>query len=250
LITEGVLESSAARAPAAREHDLFTFAFQPIIDAVDREIYSYEALVRGIGGESAATVLGHILPSKLHDFDLRARVVAIQQAARLGVSCRLNLNFLPQSLKTSPQAITSIFKAAATHRFPIERIVLEVTESEVIADAVELGRVLNEFRAQGLAVAIDDFGAGYAGLNLLADFQPDCVKLDMHLVRGIEGHGPRQAIVRAILQACADLGIDVIAEGVETRAESHWFLDAGVRLFQGYLFAKPGFECLPAVQYG
>jgi EAL domain-containing protein (putative c-di-GMP-specific phosphodiesterase class I) len=105
----------------------------------------------------------------------------------------------------------------------------------VIDDAAQLGRALNAFRAQGLAISIDDFGAGYAGLNLLADFQPDSVKLDMHLVRGIDGRGPRQAIVRAILQVCVDLGIDVIAEGVETSAEYQWLLEANVRYFQGYL---------------
>ena len=68
-------------------------------------------------------------------------------------------------------------------------------------------------------------------------------------MRGIERHGPRQAIVRAVIQVCADLGVDVIAEGVETLAEYLWFSEQGVRLFQGFLFARPGFECLPSVQY-
>jgi blue light- and temperature-responsive anti-repressor len=239
---------SALSLSAPADHR-FTFAFQPIIDAVDRQVYSYEALVRGPRGESAATVFQQIAPADLHDFDRRARVLAIAQAARLRVPCRLNLNFLPQSLQTSPDAITSIFEAATAYQFSVERIVLEVTESEVIDDAVQLGRALNAFRAQGLTISIDDFGAGYAGLNLLADFQPDSVKLDMHLVRGIESRGPRQAIVRAILQACVDLGVDVIAEGVETLAEYQWFLEANVRYFQGYLFAKPGFACLPIVRY-
>jgi EAL domain-containing protein (putative c-di-GMP-specific phosphodiesterase class I) len=241
------VKASVTSAPAPQER--FSFAFQPIIDAVDRTVYSYEALVRGPRGESAAAVFQQIGFADLHDFDRRARVIAIELAARLRVPCRLNLNFLPQSLKNGPGAIISLFEAAATYQFPIERIVLEVTESEVIDDAAELGRVLNSFRARGLTISIDDFGAGYAGLNLLADFQPDSVKLDMHLVRGIESRGPRQAIVRAILQACVDLGIEVIAEGVETQAEYRWFLEAEVRYFQGFLFAKPGFECLPSVHY-
>ena len=237
-------------APAALAGQRFTFAFQPIIDAVNRQVYSYEALVRGPGGESAATVLQQVATADLHDFDRRARVIAVAQASRLRIPCRLNLNFLPQSLGASPDAITSIFEAAIAYDFPIERIVLEVSEGEVIDDPVQLGRALNAyFRAQGLTVSIDDFGAGYAGLNLLADFQPDSVKIDMHLVRDIDSRGPRQAIVRAILQACVDLGIDVIAEGVETEAEYKWFLEANVRYFQGYLFAKPGFECLPSVRY-
>ena len=98
-------------------------------------------------------------------------------------------------------------------------------------------------------MAIDDFGAGYSGLNLLADFQPDQIKLDMKLIRGIEWHGPRQAIVRAINQICLDLGIDVIAEGVETELEYAWLASQGIHLYQGYLFAKPGFESFPKVHY-
>ena len=86
---------------------------------------------------------------------------------------------------------------------------LEVTEGEIIADMTHFASLINEYRGLGLKVAIDDFGAGYSGLNLLVNFQPDQIKLDMFLVRGIEAHGPRQAIVRAIDQACRDLGVDV-----------------------------------------
>jgi EAL domain-containing protein (putative c-di-GMP-specific phosphodiesterase class I) len=98
-------------------------------------------------------------------------------------------------------------------------------------------------------LAIDDFGAGYSGLNLLASFQPDQVKLDMELIHGIESHGPRQAIVRAVSQVCYDLGIDLIAEGVETMGEYRWLANAGVRLLQGYVLAKPAFESFPMVNY-
>ena len=98
----------------------------------------------------------------------------------------------------------------------------------------------------GLKVAIDHFGAGYSGLNMLADFQPSQIKIDMKLVGGIERNGSRQAIVRAVVQACTDLGIDVIAEGVESLQEYAWFSEHGVRPFQGYLFTRPGFESLAA----
>jgi len=73
------------------------------------------------------------------------------------------------------------------------------------------------------------------------------IKLDMNLVRGIGHRGPRQSIARAIAMVCNDLGIDVIAEGIETQDEFTWFRDEGVRLFQGYYFAKPAFEALPPV---
>jgi EAL domain-containing protein (putative c-di-GMP-specific phosphodiesterase class I) len=146
-------------------------------------------------------------------------------------------------------SFTSTLAAAARHALPIERLILEVTESEFIADYAHLGQHLNEFRSMGLKVAIDDFGAGYSGLNMPADFQPDQIKIDMNLVRGIASRGPRQAIVRAMVQVCDDLGIDVIAEGVESQEEFAWFVGHGVRLFQGYLFARPGFESLPQAHF-
>ena len=228
---------------------LFSYAFQPIVDVIARKVFSYEALIRGQADEPAFRVLERVPASAKYQFDEDSRVAAIALAVELGLNCHLNLNFLPQGLYASEAAITSVLTAAARHALPIDRLVLEVTEGEVIADYAHLGQQLNEFRRMGLKVAIDDFGAGYSGLNMLADFQPDQIKIDMNLVRGIERHGPRQAIVRAVVQVCADLGIDVIAEGVESLAEFAWFAENGVNLFQGYLFAKPGFERLPQAQF-
>ena len=168
---------------------------------------------------------------------------------KLGLNGHLNLSFLTQSLGVSMECVDSTLRAAALNRLSVERIVLEVTEGQIIDDPAHFGVLLNKYRAIGLKVAIDDFGAGYSGLSLLANFQPDQIKIDMSLVRGIEKHGPRQAIVRAVAQACADLGIDVIAEGVETTAECSWLAAQRIRLFQGYLFARPGFECLPAISF-
>jgi EAL domain-containing protein (putative c-di-GMP-specific phosphodiesterase class I) len=227
----------------------FSYAFQPIVDVITREVYSYEALIRGRVDEPAFRVLERVPASAKYQFDADSRVAAIALAVHLGLNCHLNLNFLPQGLNASDSSVTSTLAAAARHALPIDRVILEVTEGEVIADYAHLGRQLNEFRSMGLKVAIDDFGAGYSGLNMLADFQPDQIKIDMNLVRGIEKHGPRQSIVRAVVQVCGDLGIDVIAEGVESLAEYAWFAEHGVRLFQGYLFAKPGFESLPRAHF-
>lgn len=227
----------------------FAFAFQPIVDAAACEIVSYEALIRGPRGESVESVLTRVPIDEIHRFDAHGRVVAIATAADLNIACNLNLNFFPQSLLVSRASLDSTLEAAERHGLAFERLVIEVTEGEIIHDHVEFTRLINEYRARGIKVAIDDFGAGYSGLNLLAEFQPDQIKIDMALVRGIDGSGPRQAIVRAIVGVCRDLGIDVIAEGVETLGELCWFKEEGVRLFQGYLFAKPGFACLPAALF-
>ncbi|CAN5818264.1 hypothetical protein BH11PSE1_BH11PSE1_20520 [soil metagenome] len=99
----------------------------------------------------------------------------------------------------------------------------------------------------GFGVALDDFGAGHAGLNLLARFQPDIIKLDMELIRGLDASLPRRIIVDGVMKMSAALGVEVIAEGIETREELAALREIGVRYIQGYLFAKPGFQSLPAV---
>jgi EAL domain-containing protein (putative c-di-GMP-specific phosphodiesterase class I) len=227
----------------------YTFAFQPIVDTHLRKVFSYEALIRGLANEPAHWILNQVQAGEMHLFDQQARVEAIRLAGHLGIDCHLNLNLLPQALCFSGESILTALEAASRIHLPIENLVLEITEGEVIEDQPRFARIINEFRGLGLKVAIDDFGAGYSGLNLLADFQPDQIKLDMKLVRGISRHGPRQAIVRAICQACFDLGIEVISEGVETQDEFGWLANEGLCLFQGYLFAKPGLESFPPVHY-
>ncbi len=97
----------------------------------------------------------------------------------------------------------------------------------------------------GFTTALDDFGAGHSGLTLLARFQPDVVKLDMRLVRGIDSNSQRRIIVEAVVALCGRLGIRVVAEGVETRAELDAVRSTGIDLVQGFLLAKPAFEKLP-----
>ena len=227
----------------------FTFAFQPIVNVVSGEIASYEALVRGPNGEPAWQVLTQVGPLDLHVLDRQLRIEAIRLASMLGGPCNLNLNLMPRSLDLSAEAITSTLEMAERCGMRADHITLEITEGEIIDDLKRFAEMVNNHRSSGVHFAIDDFGAGYAGLNLLAEFQPDSIKLDMSLVRGIESRGPRQAIVRGIQRTCTDLGIDVIAEGVETEAEYWWFRQEGIELFQGYLFARPGLRQMPLAFY-
>jgi EAL domain-containing protein (putative c-di-GMP-specific phosphodiesterase class I) len=237
---------STASVKNTPQHDFgFSFAFQPIVDIESHTVFAYEALVRGRSNESAAMVIASVQSSQIHAFDRAARIQAIVLAASLGLKVGLSLNFMPQALETLPDAISSTIDAARNAGLSERKIFLEVTEGELIGDLARFSLTLNQYRASGIHLAIDDFGAGHSGLNLLAEFQPDVIKIDMHLVRDIEGKGPRQAIVRAVIQACDDLGIDVIAEGVETEQEYRWFKRSGVRLFQGYFFGRPGFQSLP-----
>lgn len=236
--------------PGERQELSISYAFQPIVNVKTRQTIAYEALIRGNNGEPAAQVLASVPQSGLHCFDIESRSLAVAQAMKLALPCDLNLNFLPGSLLVSSLApLESTLEAAAQSGLAAERIVVEITEGELIHDVDRFAELLKPYRAHGLKFAIDDFGAGYSGLNLLAAFQPDQLKLDMALVRGVSSHGPRQAIVRAIASVCLDLGIDLVAEGVETLDEFHWLHHAGIDNFQGYLFAKPGFQALPQAQF-
>lgn len=223
----------------------FTFAFQPIVNVATGEIVSHEALVRGSQGEPAWSVLHQVGPPELPAFDERLRIEAIRLACALGSPCGLNLNLMPSCLALSPTAVSSTLDMVRDSGLSPEQITLEITENEIFHDLPKFSARMNEHRQSGVRIALDDFGAGYAGLSLLAEFQPDTIKLDMQLVRSIERLGPRQAIVRGIHRACTDLGIDIIAEGVETEAEFRWLFTEGIELFQGYLFARPALGRLP-----
>ncbi len=227
----------------------FSYAFQPIISASTRTIHAYEALVRGPAGEGAGSVLAGLDADRVNVLDRVGRPLAIAQAARLGLPCLLHLNCQPHSLADQPQDMAPTLAAARAHGIALERLVFEATEDQAIRDHDAFAKTVNGYRALGIKIAIDDFGAGYSGLNLLAHFQPDIVKLDLDLVRGIASHGPRQAIVQAIVNACFDLGIEVIAEGIEGIEEYRWLTGVGVELFQGYLFGRPGFESLPGASF-
>jgi blue light- and temperature-responsive anti-repressor len=220
------------------------FAFQPIADISTREVFAYEALARGKNQEPAAAVFGAVPPQSLHTFDHAARLAAVKLAARLGLRTKISLNVLPGCIESMPESLDSLLECATQSGLSHDQLMLEITESEAIQRPKDFSQLLGQYRARGVRLAIDDFGAGYSGLNLLAYFQPDLIKLDMHLVRDIDRAGPRQAIARAVLQVCDDLGIEVIAEGVETLGEYAWFRRVGVRLFQGYLLGRPSFEAL------
>jgi EAL domain-containing protein (putative c-di-GMP-specific phosphodiesterase class I) len=118
--------------------------------------------------------------------------------------------------------------------FPLDRIIFEFTENEKL-DTHHVANILRTYRSIGFKTAIDDFGAGHAGLGLLIKMQPDIVKLDMDLVRDIDTSNVTQTVVSHTLRMLADLGITPLCEGIETEAEALVLKDLGVDLLQGYL---------------
>lgn len=227
----------------------FAFAFQPIVDLRDQSVFAHEALVRGSNGEGALSVLSRVNDDNRYRFDQRCRTTAIAQAAALDMQSYLSINFLPNAVYRPELCIRSTLEAARAHHFPLDRLIFETIESEQVDSNHHLTNILREYREFGFKTAIDDFGAGHSGLNLLADFQPDLIKLDMALIRNIDRDKPRQTIVRGIVAICAELGVAVIAEGIESAGERDYLADCGIYLMQGYWFAKPGFKSLPAIAH-
>lgn len=226
----------------------FTMAFQPIFNVKTGAAYAYEALVRGLNGESAASILGRVNDSNRYRFDQACRVKAIELAAELGLlaipDCKLSINFLPNAVYRAETCVRATLEAASLFEFPVGRLMFEVTEGERVDDPEHLKSIFEEYERQGFTTAIDDFGSGYSGLNFLAMFQPNVLKIDMALTRGIDQDRARQAILEGIVLVANRLDITVIAEGIETPQECETLLKMGVELMQGYLFARPAIGTL------
>lgn len=228
----------------------FTMAFQPILDLSDGSVWAYEALVRGPNGEPAGTILDRVTDETRYQFDQAARVKAIELAGRLfprDSDTRLSINFMPNAVYEPVACIRASLEAARRVDFAHQRLMFEFTEQERFRDIAHLERIVAAYRKQGFLTAIDDFGAGFAGLSLLANFRPDLIKIDMDLLRGIDTDRGRHAIVSGVVGIAHALGITVLAEGVETAAELDALRSLGIALVQGYHFAKPLFEALPDV---
>lgn len=211
-------------------------AFQPILDR-QGALYGHEALMRAKEPTlpnpgavlDAAAVLGR-------GEELARRMRGLSAAAMAGDAVGwLFVNLLPQDLfdpeLTDPESPLRVIS---------ERVVLEITERTSLEKLEHVRERTRELRQAGYRIAIDDLGAGYAGLAAFAVLEPEVVKLDIALVSKIEASRTKQRLVTSIVEASHDLGMLVLAEGVETASELQTVLELGCDLFQGYLLARPG----------
>ena len=227
----------------------FKMAFQPIVDLSTGTVWGYETLVRGPNGESAQSVLGQLESETLYRFDQAARVMAIETAGKLfqDRSARLSINFMPNAVYEPKACIQQSLAAAKRADFPAKNLMFEFTENERMTDPAHVERIVHAYRQLGFLTALDDFGAGYAGLCLLSRLQPDIIKIDMELVRNIHLAPAKQVIIAALIEMARQLDIQLLAEGIESEAELLILRAGGINLFQGYYFAKPALMSLPAV---
>jgi len=222
----------------------YTFAYQPIIDLENKRLLAYEALMRGLQNEPASAVLQSVALDDLASFDDDSRRKAVAMAGKLGLEHDLHLNFWPETRRMFPKTLDNTLQTAQMCGIRPSQLVIGINHAASVFDAGDLARVLREHRSTGMRICIENFGHGYAGLSLLEHYHPDYISVNMDLVRDVDSNGPRQAILRGLLQTCGDLGIDIIAKGVETPDEYDWLRQEGFQIFQGNLLAKPSFEAL------
>lgn len=217
----------------------FTMAFQPIVDISLARVVTHEALVRGINGESAWSVISQVTDDLMYMFDQACRVKAIELASELGMDTYLSINFLPNAVYEPEACIQATLEVSQRVGWPMDKLIFEITETERVRDRQHMCNIIDEYRNMGFKTALDDFGNGYANLDLLTDLAPDILKIDRELVMTCDHNIRRQALLNAIILLAKELNMTLIAEGVETREEALWLARAGITRQQGFFFAKP-----------
>lgn len=218
----------------------FSFALQPIVNPSCRRIVSFEALLRGKGGCSPLEILSSTPSEKIYAFDLQSKLTALELAGMILENDEsISINLFPGSLITIPDSVCLLLENIFKNNLRPNQVIIEIIENELMSNIEELHSILKNILSAGIGLAIDDFGTGYSRLTLLSKIQPDKLKLDMDLITDIHISGPKQAMVSSLVSYCSDMGISVIAEGVEKVEEWCWLASLGIELFQGYLFSRP-----------
>jgi len=239
--THGPASEERARLEVAFAHALSTLSmvYQPIVSSSSLKIFGYEALLRSqesslptpIDVLDAAEKLG-----QLHALGRRVRELTAAQAASVSpfdhtFFVNLHASDLADPMLYDPTAPLSAYAAA---------VVLEITERASLEGIGEVERRIASLRRMGYRIAVDDLGAGYAGLSYFARVSPDVVKIDISLVRGIDADPIKHRVVASICSLARDLDMLIVAEGIETEAELKSLRELGADLAQGYLIARPG----------
>ncbi len=220
-----------------RAMDSLWIAYQPIVELSSGVVFGYEALLR-----SAEPALPH--PGAVLD--------AAERLGRLDDIGRAVRSKAPQPMSGAPSKVLFVNLHAsdlddqtlAVEGSPLaaiaSRVVLEITERASLDHVKDVRGTVAQLREMGFRFAVDDLGAGYAGLTSFAQLEPEFVKLDMTLVRDIHKNPVKQKLVRSMAALCKDMGIVVVAEGIEVVEERTAVADLGCDLAQGFLLARPG----------
>jgi EAL domain-containing protein (putative c-di-GMP-specific phosphodiesterase class I)/ActR/RegA family two-component response regulator len=213
-------------------------AYQPIVSWKMRRVVGYEALLRTSAAalrEPEALIDAATAVGRQSEIGRAVRAAVASSAAALPPGIDLFVNVNPQELLDD-----ALYDPAGPLSAIASRVVLEVTERASLSSVPDVRSRVARLKRLGFRIAIDDLGAGYAGLASFAQLEPSVVKIDMALVRDVHRNELKAKLVGSMASACRELGITVVAEGVELPAERDALADLGCELLQGYLFARPG----------
>ncbi len=218
------------------ESDAWKMVFQPVVDLATNRIVGAEALARFPGRPSRAPDLWFAEAAEV-GLGVELEVAALDRAVR-------QVGLLPtemfMALNVSPATVASNELRQCLAETPGRRIVLELTEHDRVEDYEALWPTLDELRAQGVRVAVDDAGSGYSGLQHILRLQPDIVKLDVALTRGISSDPAKRALATSLVSFAAEIGATLIAEGIESASDLEVLCDLGVPWGQGFCWGEPG----------
>jgi EAL domain-containing protein (putative c-di-GMP-specific phosphodiesterase class I)/CheY-like chemotaxis protein len=213
-------------------------AYQPIVRAADSSVFAYEALLRvdePLLPHPGAILAAAERAARVHDVGRAVRDSVVLGSRAAQDDWLLFVNLHPEDLLDETLYLPDTpFTALAG------RVVLEVTERASLDHIAQLATRIAALRALGFQIALDDLGAGYAGLTSFAQLEPEFVKLDMSLIRDVDKSSTKQKVIRSMVCLCQDTGKRIIAEGIERVEERDVLIELGCDLLQGYLFAKPG----------
>lgn len=224
----------------------FAMAFQPIADTMTGDVFAQEALVRGRDGEGALPVFDKVPQSKRHLFEALCRQRALEAVKEIGLGdTRISLNVSPEAVLDPEFGILETIRVARSLGLHERQLILEFTEKDKTGDIKAIRDLIIPFRKRGMMVALDDFGAGYNGIQTLLELKPDVVKFDMGLISRIDTCEMQQTLICSLAEACSRLDIIVVAAGVETLSQARMLQSMGIALMQGYLLARPSVGLLP-----
>jgi EAL domain-containing protein (putative c-di-GMP-specific phosphodiesterase class I) len=241
LVSEGGLgvgDRLALEASFERALDTLWIAYQPIVRVVDRSLFGYEGLLRS--EEKALPHPGAILDAaerlgRLDDLGRKIRAAACIPVPQAPPEAVFFINLHARDLMDA-----DLLSGKSPLSAIANRVVLEITERASLDEVKDVRGTIAALRNMGFRIAIDDLGAGYAGLTSFATLEPEFAKLDMSLVRDVDRSPTKEKLIRSMTLLCKELGIMVVAEGVETAQEREALVALGCDLLQGYLHAKPG----------
>lgn len=221
-----------------------TVHFQPIVSLKNRDIFGYECLTRAFDENGK-----FIPPIEIFDFarrndmifklDNQTRKNAIKMSSLKNIKSKIFINFVPTSIYDPANCLKDTIKMINELNISPDQIIFEVVETEKIDNIDHLKKVMDFYRKEGFLTALDDLASGYSSLNMFVSLNPDYIKIDQNIIRGIHQNNLNQSILKALLQIAKDTNTKVLAEGIETKEELDFISNYDIELAQGYYFSRP-----------